>query len=33
VREKPVQSLAGLALMATGLVVYALSPKRSNPNR
>ena len=23
----------GLALMATGLVVYALSPKRSNPNR
>jgi APA family basic amino acid/polyamine antiporter len=28
VREKPVQSLAGMALMATGLVVYALSPKR-----
>ena len=29
VREKPVQSLAGLALMATGVVVYALSQKRS----
>ena len=28
VREKPVQSLAGLALMAAGLVVFALSPKR-----
>ncbi len=28
VREKPVQSLAGLALMLTGLVVFALSPKR-----
>jgi APA family basic amino acid/polyamine antiporter len=28
VREKPVQSLAGVALMLTGLVVFALSPKR-----
>jgi amino acid transporter len=33
VREKPVQSLAGLALMATGLVVYALSPKRPITSR
>ena len=33
VREKPVQSLAGLALMATGLVVYALSQKRSAQTR
>jgi APA family basic amino acid/polyamine antiporter len=33
VREKPVQSLAGLALMATGLVVYALSRKRPAQTR
>jgi APA family basic amino acid/polyamine antiporter len=33
VREKPVQSLAGLALMATGLVVFALSPKRPTKDR
>jgi APA family basic amino acid/polyamine antiporter len=28
VRESPMQSLAGLAMMATGLVVFALSSRR-----
>ena len=31
VREKPVQSLAGLAMMATGLAVFALSSRRPVP--
>jgi len=33
VREQPWESLASLALMATGLVVYALSPKRPRSMR
>ena len=32
VRGQPMESLAGLALMLTGLIVFALSSRRPRPN-